>query len=197
MRLPEIIGISGTNGAGKDTLAALRAEKAGALHVSLSDILRKQLIEDNIALEREALMALSKRWREEAGDYGVLATKTIRHYLGEKALYGYNGLSIVSVRHPDEVRRIKEVGGKMLWVDAHPTIRYERLQKASRGRVDDNKTYEEFLQEEALEITPPVGASSASVNLGAVRPLADEVIINDFTSEDEYREYLAVRYNLL
>jgi dephospho-CoA kinase len=197
MRLPEIIGISGTNGAGKDTLAALRAEKEGALHVSLSDILRKQLIEDNIALEREALMALSRRWREEAGDYGVLATKTIRHYLGEKALYDHGGLSIVSVRHPEEVWRIKEAGGRVLWVDAHPTIRYERLQNSSRGRVDDDKTYEEFLQEEAREITPPTGSSSANVNLGAVRPLADEVIINDFKSENEYRDYLGERYDLL
>ena len=35
VKLPEIIGISGTNGAGKDTLAALRREKEGAEHVSL------------------------------------------------------------------------------------------------------------------------------------------------------------------
>lgn len=53
MRLPEIIGISGTNGAGKDTLAALRHEKEGAEHVSLSDILRRKLITRGITPERK------------------------------------------------------------------------------------------------------------------------------------------------
>lgn len=60
MRLPEIIGISGTNGAGKDTLAALRHEKEGAEHVSLSDILRRELIARGITPERENLMNLSR-----------------------------------------------------------------------------------------------------------------------------------------
>lgn len=51
--MPEIIGISGTNGAGKDTLAALSHEKEGAEHVSLSDILRRELIACGITPERE------------------------------------------------------------------------------------------------------------------------------------------------
>lgn len=54
MRLPEIIGISGTHGAGKDTLAALRADKENALHVTVSDILRAQLREDNAPKQQTA-----------------------------------------------------------------------------------------------------------------------------------------------
>lgn len=86
MRLPEIIGISGTNGAGKDTLAALRHEKEGAEHVSLSDILRRELIARGITPERENLMNLSRQWRDESGDYGILATRTIQNDTSEAKL---------------------------------------------------------------------------------------------------------------
>lgn len=196
MRLPEIIGISGTHGAGKDTLAALRAEKENALHVTVSDILRAQLREDGIPLERSNLIDLSTRWREESGDHGILATKTIRRYLGEKALHDYNGLSVVSLRHPEEVRRVKEFGGRVLWVDADPKVRYERIRNSDRGRVDDEKTFEEFVEEENRELTPPEGVSSSSVNLGAIRPLADEVVVNNFSTEEEYIDYLVDRYSL-
>lgn len=65
VKLPEIIGISGTNGAGKDTLAALRHEREGAEHVSLSDILRRELTMLGVPLERENLMNLSRQWRDE------------------------------------------------------------------------------------------------------------------------------------
>lgn len=125
MKLPEIIGISGTNGAGKDTFAALRFEKEGAEHVSHSDLLRQELTALGIPLERENLMTLSRQWREESGDYGVLATRTIQRYLGDQAITStINGLSIVSVRHPDEAKRIKEADGKIFWVDADPKLRY-------------------------------------------------------------------------
>jgi dephospho-CoA kinase len=194
MKLPEIIGISGTNGAGKDTLAALRAQREKALHVTVSDILRDQLRSDGIPLERSNLIDLSTRWRQESGDYGILATKTIHRYLGEKALCGYSGLSVVSLRHPEEVRRVKEFGGMIVWVDADPKLRYERIKNSERGRIDDDKSFEEFIEEEIRELTPSKDTSSASVNLGAVRPLADEVVINNFQTLEEYTDYLVERY---
>lgn len=196
MRLPEIIGISGTHGAGKDTLAELRAERENALHVTVSDILRQQLREDGIPLERENLIELSSRWRRESGDYGILATRTIDRYLGEKAVRNYSGLSVVSLRHPEEVKRVKEFGGRILWVDADPELRYERISNAQRDRPDDNKTFEEFMEEEAKELSPPEGTSEASVNLGAVRLLADEVVTNNFKTQEEYIDHLVDRYKI-
>ena len=143
VKLPEIIGISGTNGAGKDTLAALRHEKEGAEHVSFSDILRRELVARGTPLERENLMNLSRQWRDESGDCGVLATRTFQRYLGDKAVTStLSGLSIVSVRHPDEARRIKEANGKIFWIDADPKLRYERIQSGGRNRIDDRKSFE-------------------------------------------------------
>jgi len=196
MRLPEIVGISGTNGAGKDTLAAIRAEKEHALHVTVSDILREQLRLDGVALERSNLIDLSTRWRRESGDCGILATRTIRKYLGEKAIHGYEGLSVVSLRHPEEAQRVKDFGGLVLWVDADPAIRYERIRSSGRERIDDEKTFEEFFAEEMRELVPPSGTSSASVNLGAVKPFADEVILNNFATQEEYIAHLLDRYSM-
>ncbi|MGF7228501.1 MAG: AAA family ATPase [Candidatus Saccharibacteria bacterium] len=195
MKLPEVIGIAGTNGSGKDTLAALRAERENCLHVTVSDILRAHLTEEGVALEREYLAALSKRWREESGDEAILVTKTIQRYLGERALVGHNGLSVVSLRHPAEVIAVKKFGGKVLWVDADPEIRYERICGAQRNRVDDDKTFEQFRAEEAREMTPAHG-DSTSVNLGAVRPLADEIVINNFATREAYVDYLASTFEI-
>lgn len=196
MKLPEIIGISGTHGAGKDTLALLRYSQEGAQYVSLSDILRKELALANLSPERERMMALSKKWREESGDYGILATKTIQNYLGERATLAAIGLSIVSVRHPEEARRIKEHQGIVLWIDGNPKLRYERIQQSSRGRIDDQKTYEEFIAEERKEFAVSSAKHGASVDLGAVRALADDVVDNDFPTESQYLDYLKDRYAL-
>ena len=194
MKLPEIIGISGTNGAGKDTLAALRREKEGAEHVSLSDILRRELTMLGVPLERENLMNLSRQWRDESGDYGILATRTIQRYLGDKAVAStLSGLSIVSVRHPDEARRIKEADGKIFWVDADPKLRYERIQSGGRNRIDDRKSFEEFVAEERREISP-VNSDPASVNLGEVSRIADVKIENNFDDESAYIDFLLDRY---
>ena len=194
MKLPEIIGISGTNGAGKDTLAALRYEREGAEHVSLSDILRRELTMLGVPLERENLMNLSRQWRDESGDYGILATRTIQRYLGDKAVAStLSGLSIVSVRHPDEARRIKEADGKIFWVDADPKLRYERIQSGGRNRIDDRKSFEEFVAEERREISP-VNSDPASVNLGEVSRIADVKIENNFDDESAYIDFLLDRY---
>lgn len=194
MRLPEIIGISGTNGAGKDTFAIVRREQEGAEHVSLSDILRRELALHQIPPERENLMALSRRWREESGDYGVLATRTIQRYIVDKAAkLTVSGLSIVSIRHPEEASRIHEAGGRVLWIDADPELRYKRIQVGNRNRIDDQKSFEEFINEERREINP-ISPGPASVNLGAVACLADIKIENNFESESTYVDFLLDRY---
>lgn len=194
VKLPEIIGISGTNGAGKDTFAIVRREQEGAEYVSLSDILRRELALLQIPPERENLMALSRRWREESGDHGILAVRTIEKYLGDKAArLIVSGLSICSVRHPEEARRIHEAGGKIVWIDADPELRYKRIRIGNRNRIDDQKSFKEFMNEEQREVNP-VSPSPASVNLGAVACLADVRIENNFDSESTYINFLLGQY---
>lgn len=196
MKLPEIIGIAGTNASGKDTLAHLRADIRGCQHVTVSDILRRHLISQGITLERKNLSDLSRQWRSETGDYGVLVTRTIAAYIGEKALMGFTGLSVVSLRHPHEAERIKEHDGAVIWVDADPMLRYSRIQQNNRMRIDDDKTFDEFLAEESQDMNPGEDADPARVNMGAVRDLADIHITNNFLALSDYQEYLVETFEL-
>ncbi len=61
MKLPEIVGVAGTNGSGKDTFAEQRAIKAACKYVTVSDILREHLRAEGVPLERKNLSDLSRQ----------------------------------------------------------------------------------------------------------------------------------------
>jgi hypothetical protein len=87
---------------------------------------------------------------------------------------------IGSLRHPGEADRIHELGGTMVWVDADPRIRYQRLQDnaQARGRqAEDNKTYQEWQADERREMYPE--GDAATLNGAAVRDRADIKLVND------------------
>ena len=91
------------------------------------------------------------------------------------------------------VGAIKEADGKIFWVDADPKLRYERIQSGGRNRIDDRKSFEEFVAEERREISP-VNSDPASVNLGEVSRIADVKIENNFDDESAYIDFLLDRY---
>ena len=192
-KLPEIIGIAGTNGAGKDTLGDLRSALQGARKVSLSDILRAEADKRGLAHERSHLAAISTELSRQLGA-GALSLATIQHYQ-ETRTPEDTGLSIVSIRRPAEGRAIQEAGGKLLWIDADRHIRYHRIRNANRGRATDVKTFEQFCAEEDQEMNPDTDDPFV-LNMSKVRSIADEEVINEFGSEPEFEEHLINRFNL-
>lgn len=196
MKLPKIVGISGTNGAGKDTLGELLAERSGYHFHSVSELLRAELTRQDKAITRENQSALSKQWRNESGDNGIMFTKAIEAYLQEKEEKGYQGLALVNMRHPGEVETIHKYGGVAVWVDADQRRRYERIQSANRDRADDRVTFEQFQAEEHREMYPPADAPSGTLNMAAVRDIADIHINNNFDSIEAYEEYLIKEFEL-
>src|ERR1700756_588787 len=104
MKLPQIVGISGTNGAGKDELGKLLAERCGYYFHSVSDLLRDELRRQGKEVTRENQGALSRQWRNESGDDGIMFTKAIEEYLQDKDEKGYRGVALVNMRHPGEVK---------------------------------------------------------------------------------------------
>ena len=194
MKLPEIVGVAGTNASGKDTLGTLRAIIQNAQFVSLSDILRHELDLRGLPHERENLRTLGNEWRSEFGP-GVLAEKTIERYEAEKTEEGFTGLTITSIRHPKEAEAIKAVGGVIIWVDADRHVRYERIQKRNLDRPEDQKTFEQFADEEDIEMQHVEGNDS-SPNMGGVRDMADIAIINEYASLEEYEAYLTKEFEL-
>lgn len=194
MKLPRIIGIAGTNGAGKDTLGELLAERIGYKFRSVSDILREELTRQNIPHEREHTRALSTRWAKEHGP-AVLSLKTIEAYVEEEEREGYNGLAIGSIRRPAEAKAVQDEGGIVFWIDAERRIRYERTQLRGRS-VTDVVSFEEWSRQEDIEMTPPTDDDGSAMNMAGVRAIADIHIDNNFASFEAYRDYLIKEFEL-
>lgn len=182
----KIIGLSGTNGAGKDVVGHTLALNHNYLFVSVSDLLREEAKKRGLQPTRENLRTISAEWRRGQG-LGVLVDRAYDWYqeLNDK----YDGLVMASLRNGHEADRVHELGGTMVWVDASPEIRYARIQRniEKRGRSEeDGRTYEQFLAEEAIEMTPPVGSDEAVLNMSAVKDRCDIIMDN---GDDELEKF--------
>jgi dephospho-CoA kinase len=167
-----IIGIAGTNGAGKDTVGLILQENHNYMFVSVTDVLRAELRRQGFPIDREHLRELSASWRREFG-YGVLIDRAMDVF-NEQPKGKYKGVAIASLRNPFEVDRVHELGGSVWWLDADPLLRFTRIRAnaASRARAEeDEKTFEEFLAEEKAEMLP--SGDEATLNMSAVRDKAD------------------------
>jgi len=187
-----LFGISGTNGSGKDSLGEYLASEFNFLFVSVTDLLRDEARKRGMPVDRESLRTISAEWRRENG-LGVLVDKSIEMYKNEGGDVAYSGLIMASMRNPGEADTVHELGGKMIWLDADPKIRYDRIQNASRGRgAEDNKTYEEFLAEQEAEMRH--SGDKATLSLADVKDRCDIFITNE--SNDMALFYKQVKKSL-
>jgi dephospho-CoA kinase len=180
---PRIIGLGGTNGSGKDTVGQILASRHGYLFVSVTEILRDELRHRSLPVTRENLRQLSAEWRRKSSHLGVLVDKAVEQY--EKTPGEFTGVAIASLRNPGEADRVHELHGKVIWVDADPKVRYDRVQAnaASRQRKEeDNKTFEQFQAEELTEMNKQAGADDATLNMSAVKDHCD-IFIDNNTSD--------------
>lgn len=178
-----IIGVSGTNGSGKDTVAKVLSERYGFYAASATDMLGAELTRRGLPHERENKRMVSAEWRREHG-LGVIVDKAVE----EAKAAGYDKLVVGSLRNPGEADRVHELNGQMIWVDADPKIRYERIQKNDRGRVEDAKTFEQFLSEEGVEMSH--SGDSATLSLAGVKSKADRMIENNGNSIEVFERDL-------
>lgn len=193
MKLPEIVGIAGTNGAGKDELGDLRFQREHARKVSLSDILRIEATKRGLSTVRENLRPISTEWGRQFGA-GALSLMTLKEF-EETRTPEEQGISIVSVRRPGEARVLQERGGLIVWVDAERELRYQRIQNAKREREEDMVSFEKFCADEDIEMYP-ASEDPFELNMAGVREMADVHIINEFDSPDLYHAFLTETFEL-
>lgn len=187
-----LFGISGTNGSGKDSLGEYLAAEFNFLFVSVTELLREEARKRGLPIDREALRTISAEWRRESG-LGVLVDKSIEMYRYEGGDVAYSGLVMASMRNPGEADRIHELNGKMIWLDADPRVRYNRIQAAERGRgAEDNKTFEEFLAEQEAEMRH--SGDKATLSMADVKDRCDIFITNESNDMKEF--YKAVKKSL-
>lgn len=177
MQAYKLVGLSGTNGAGKDAVGLLLSQKHRFLFISVTDVLRDELRRRGEPIDREHLRALSAEWRREFG-LAVLVDRAVQQF--EAVRSQYEGLVIASLRNPYEADRVHELGGTMLWVDADPKIRYERIRSnaAERNRGgEDDVTFEQFLAQEEAEMH--TSGDAATLDMASVRDRSDLTLMNN------------------
>ena len=173
-----IIGITGTMGAGKDTIADYLVDKWGFRHHSCSDVLRDELFKTGRPESRENLRNLGNRLRSSFG-LGVLGRRILQKIVKDKE----DKVVVTAIRHPDEIKALREGRNFYLMsIDAETNLRFERLRQ--RDRKGDSVTREDFEQQEDKEM----GTEEAGPQVGACMTQADYKILNNGSFKDLHRE---------
>jgi dCMP deaminase len=162
-----IIGLTGENCAGKDTLAEY-LQKKGFHHLSLSDVIRDALAEEGKPLTRENLVAKGNELRAKYGS-GVLAQRLVAQI--EKGKH----YTVVSIRNPVEVEELRKLPDfKLVYISADPHTRFSRMK--ARAREGDPRAFDAFLR---LESAEAANKDPAMQQLQTVIKLADQRLENN------------------
>ena len=172
------IGITGTIGSGKGALVEFLQAK-GFEHFSARTFLTQELEKRGLEVNRPSMTAFANDLRQKGGPGAMISLLVAR----AKAS-GKNGI-VESIRTLGEVETFKReaVNPIFLAVDAKPKIRYERILK--RGSALDNITYEQFLSDDAKEMSSP---EIWKGNIAGCIKLADYVFHNDGSKEEFLQE---------
>jgi len=175
-----IIGVVGKIAAGKTTVAKFFEEK-GFCRVSCSDPLIDLLthnvsdyslipeLPEKAEPTREKLIEFGKYLKDKYGG-DIL----IRLAVDKKR--NCENIVIDGVRSREEIEAIKRLGGKVIYVEAKPEIRFERLMKRKASKDRGIKTFEDF---KAMD-----DAEERLYHTSELKDLADYVIVNEGTLEE-------------
>lgn len=163
-----IIGVAGPYGAGKGEVVAY-LEARSFYPYSLSDVLRDELRARGVEETRERMIATGNELRAKGGP-AALADRLLARLEPDR------NYVIDSIRHPAEVDALRRRGRgfKLIWVDADPKLRLERLR--SRARPGDPASLDALLEQEGRERS---GGGDHAQQLDAVEKLADYRLRNE------------------
>jgi len=167
-----IIGITGTNGAGKTVTADYLKAKGFDFH-SLSDEIRDELARRGLEANRENLIQTGNELRAELGP-AILAER-IKAKLRPDRNY-----VVDSIRNPYEVDALRATEDfRLLHLDADRRTRFDRV--VARGGARTPASFEQFVEQEDRELTSD---DPARQHLRACYEKADRTLNNDASVEE-------------
>ncbi|RLD41868.1 MAG: hypothetical protein DRI89_08670 [Bacteroidetes bacterium] len=170
----QIIGITGTLGAGKGTIVEYLTENKGFQHYSVRQFLIEEIEKRGLPVNRDSMTNIANELRAANTPYYIVGE------LYKQALaFGKNAV-IESIRTPGEVEFLQQQGDFILIaVDADPKLRFERikLRKSATDQID----FETFLSNEKREMTT---ADPNKQNLQKCIQMADIALQNGGTIDE-------------
>jgi len=153
-----LIGITGTDGAGKGTVVDYLVRKHGFVHYSARELLLEEIKKRGQEVTRNNLRLTANALRKEHGDDVI-----VRIGIDRMEAEGADKAIIESIRALAEETTLKAEGGILLAVDADPKTRYQRI--SGRKSASDLVSFEEFTKQENLEMndSDPHGMQKAKV----------------------------------
>lgn len=170
----KIIGIAGTLGSGKDTIADYLADNEGFVHVSTGDLVREESKKRHNSVERNPYLQETATYLRRTFGGDVLIKRGLDRI--ERDDLKHDGVVFTGIRSLGEARGIKELGGQLIYIDAPIEIRYERVKKRLRDKEAD-VSLRQFKQNELNEQTK--SDDEAEFNIYKIKNEADIVIHND------------------
>jgi dephospho-CoA kinase len=168
-RKKTIIGLTGTLVSGKATVAKILKEQ-GFHSVTLSDMIKDELIKKGIERTRKNYQDIGNQMRQEFGGH-VLAQRAFEKYKSYDS-----PLIIDGIRNLDEINWLRQNSEfHLVGIDAPLEIRWERAR--SRNVDKDLLDYERFVRDDARD--RGVGEPLNGQQVGMCLVQADFLIQND------------------
>jgi dephospho-CoA kinase len=172
-----IVGITGTDGAGKGAVVEYLKTK-DFRHYSSRDFIVAEIERQGLPVNRNQMRLTANQMRREHGNAFVVK-QAYRKVLNNNDTH----VVIESIRATAEAEFLSQQGGILLAVDADPLVRYERVH--ARRSASDQVSFEQFMEHEAIEKNDP---DPNGMQKAAVIEMADHVIQNDGTIEELHQK---------